>query len=258
MLSQDANELTKNRSAYGYVPARLVKVGQGDYDIAWGDLKLAACLPDPQDWKEGRNRSDYSSLNLDRFHHALLNGTAEDRLHGLCSVRFWGFVSGTDGRINAPFAIKRALWLVRGNKKVAPQSVKLISQYLDKGRHHLCHGRIGEALLEIIQIKFLGLSFASKVLMFMDPSRAVVCDSVIASNLETSSESDLRKIASDLRGPQKAQADAYSRWSKYCAEEARRLNEAGTYWIDWNGAKEAWRAVDVERALFALGRPKSV
>jgi hypothetical protein len=257
MPSKNSDELASNRSAYGYVPARLVKVEQDDCAIAWGDLKLVACLPNPQDWMAARNRSNYSSLQLDHFHYALLNGTAEDRLHGLCSVVFWGFISGTNGRININRAIERTLWLVRGRKKAVPQSVVQISRHLDQAARFLCDGSVGEALLEILQIKFLGLSFASKVLMFMDPSRAVVYDDVIASNLEKESDLELRKIAIDVRGTQKAKAYAYSQWCGYCVEVAGRLNESGTHWTDWNGATEAWRAVDVERALFALGRPKS-
>ena len=33
-----------------------------------------------------------------------------------------------------------------------------------------------------------------------------------------------------------------------------RLNASHWHWVDWDGSVHPWRAVDVERAYFALGR----
>ena len=45
-----------------------------------------------------------------------------------------------------------------------------IIAHLKQGRQLLKESRIADAMLEIEKIKFLGMSFASKVLTFMDPS----------------------------------------------------------------------------------------
>lgn len=38
-------------------------------------------------------------------------------------------------------------------------------------------------------------------------------------------------------------------------KEGKELNEsASSSWLDWDGTSHKWRAVDVERAFFALHR----
>jgi hypothetical protein len=90
-------ELKSGREKYGYIPARLVRANEGSAgDITWGPLTLKKDVP--ENWQSGGPifRSTYSSLALDSFHQTLLNAEDEESLiHGLLSVVFWGYVSGT-------------------------------------------------------------------------------------------------------------------------------------------------------------------
>jgi hypothetical protein len=51
-----------------------------------------------------------------------------------------------------------------------------------------------------------------------------------------------------------SQATAYAAWCRWCAKKASDMNAQDTKWLDWNGTANRWRAVDIERAFFALGR----
>lgn len=49
-------------------------------------------------------------------------------------------------------------------------------------------------------------------------------------------------------------AAAYEGRAQLCASKARELDHSAGRWTDWDGAERPWRAVDVERAFFGLGR----
>jgi hypothetical protein len=59
-----------------------------------------------------------------------------------------------------------------------------IAQHVLQSRKLLTEENIGEALLTMMKIPFLGMSFASKVLMFMAPERVCVYDKIIADRLK--------------------------------------------------------------------------
>jgi hypothetical protein len=121
------------------------------------------------------------------FHHALLNGAHdEDLIHGLLSVVFWGFASGTDGRVNSMRALSRSRAILSGRKNVIPQNAEQIVEYLRKTRGLLEASCIADALREAQKIKFLGMAFASKVLAFISPSIAAVGPSAIPAKKEIS------------------------------------------------------------------------
>lgn len=101
------DEFKSARERYTYIPARLVAVSDdGTAKLTWKALKLDVDVP--PNWGTGSSkiRKKYSSLKLDEFHHKLLNSERdEDLMHGLLSVVFWGFASGTDGRVHGTFAL---------------------------------------------------------------------------------------------------------------------------------------------------------
>jgi len=103
-------------------------------------------------------------------------------------------------------------------------------------------------------ITYLGMYFASKVLMFADPQRAVVYDSIIAERLKQLGGRDVSwqpMVVSTVLGSfTAAKGKAYKAWCSYCVGEADRLNAQGSHWSDQQG--HGWRAVDVERTFFDL------
>ena len=255
------SEIKAAREKYNYVPARLIRAG--DYvaaDLSWNSLKLIMDVPKGWDVKHQQPRSPYSSYELDEFHRGLLQSeNKEDLIHGLLSVVFWGFSSGVDGRLNPRRALSRAKAIVLGRKNASPQPKNEIIVHIERSRELLNASQIAEALLEAEQIKFLQMSFASKLLTFMDPNSAAIYDAVISSRLEKETDPELRGlfVSTDMptsKTAKVAQANAYAAWCKWCAKKASDLNAQSAKWLDWNGTAKSWRAVDIERAFFALGR----
>jgi hypothetical protein len=251
------DELIEARKAYSYVPARLIESSSAAVDLIWQELRLIRRLPSHAEWNSPAGKSKYSSVGLDAFHTKLLNGDDDDDLlHGLLSTVFWGYASGTNGRFRIPFAIKRANFHVagkNGQRRISiPQTRVDILQCLRAARTSLRSGEIREALSQAMSIKFLDMSFASKVLTFMDPSKAAVYDRVIGRRLAANPDARLQAMAVTSPSTSRVRkAEAYKQWCGYCVENASEMNEAGHRWTDWDNSEHAWRAVDIERAFFA-------
>lgn len=174
-----------------------------------------------------------------------------------CRLFFWGYASGTDGRVHAMFALAKSRAILRGKKNVPMQRPERIIEHLRKVRDLLETSRIVDALQEALKIQFLGMSFASKVLTFMNPNIAGVYDAVISKILKVHSSDDLRRlyVSTQYTNSQKGrkhQATIYEKWCQWCSKEAETLNANAMKWTDWSGIEYNWRAVDVERAFFAL------
>jgi len=250
-------ELQHARGTYAYIPATLIQgSGSSDGDKRWADLQLSASVP-PPDWhSDPAKRRVYSSLKLDNFHSRLLGSeNAQELLHGLLSVVFWGYVSGTDGRVHVTRALKRARWHVVGKINSYPQQPEEVISYLRNARALLEKAKVGDALIEVTRIKFLGMAFGSKVLTFMNTRVAAVYDEVISRQLERCADVALNKLANGEKLTKKIdQANLYAEWCDWCREKAETLNRSGASWRDWDGTENVWRAVDAERAFYALGR----
>jgi hypothetical protein len=254
-------EIKAAREKYNYVPARLVRASVSvAADLSWNSLKLIVDVPTGWDVEPQQTRSQYSSYKLDEFHRDLLQSENEDDLiHGLLSVVFWGFSSGVGGRLNTPRALSRAKAIVFGRKNSSAQPENEIIEHIKRSRDLINVSQIAEALLEAEQIKCLQMSFASKLLTFMNPNVAAVYDAIISLRLEKESDPELRKLFVSTKMPASkkakvSQAAAYAAWCRWCAKKASDMNAQGTKWLDWNGTANRWRAVDIERAFFALGR----
>jgi hypothetical protein len=254
-------ELKSAREKYRYVPARLVRIKrEASNGFTWKSLNLAADVP--VNWQNADEavRARYSSFELDEFHRALLNSTSDEELmHGLLSVVFWGFASGSKGRITSNRALARSRAFVCGRANATAQSSEDIIVHLIKCRDLLNTSQIADALQEAMKIKFLKMSFASKVLTFMNPAIAAVYDDVISSRLRENSDPTLRSmfVSTKLATSRVAtveQTKKYALWCQWCSSTAAELNAQCIRWTDWNRIERTWRAVDVERAFFALGR----
>lgn len=248
--------LVTGRSAYRYVPARLVNARDMEASVVWGNLRLKMDVPDEIAWRSRTVDVSCSSRTLDQFHFDLLRGTPEEKLHGLASIVFWGFASGVDGRFRAQRALARVRFIVNGRGQSLPQPPETILRKLEEGLRHLDKNDLSAALCSLMDIDHLGMSFASKVLMFADPSRAVVYDARIAAYLRTCADENLKRLALDMRRSdpryRRVQCPTYAEWCRHCTEIAGILEKDGYRWEDWGGQTVSdWQAVDVERAYFA-------
>lgn len=244
----------KHRKDYSYVPARLVTAGTVRPDLhAWRGTHLRIDAPTHAQWATATFRSTRSSVGLDHHHETLLNSPhGNDNLHGLLSVVFWGNFSDRHGNFLG-FALPRAQHLITGRGCAAPQPDPDIVDALQSARDLISapSSNREDALHAAMKIKFLGMSFASKVLSFMAPDHAVIYDAVISQYLQSNSSPDTT-MGVPVTGPLTGKkAKAYARWCAFCEQEALDLNALHSQWQDWDGVRHNWRAVDVERSHFA-------
>ena len=117
------------------------------------------------------------------------------------------------------------------------------------GPDALDEGRSGLLALQRLKLPQFGqISFASKVLMFLDPARFPVLDLKIAREF---GGGNFPPLASLRFGPggiriTRSNADAYYAWARWCRNVAGLVNEEPA------SPRRDLRAVDVERALFTL------
>ena len=256
---------SKARASYSYIPAKLVVTDDDECDFIWGKLRLKKETPNIIDWPANQGRENYSSFRFDEFHKKLLteSDSAENRLQGLCSAYFWGYSSGADGRIHLERALARVLWLRdgrnMGNRLIPAQNLEAINCQLKLTSNFVAAGKFGDALQAAMELTFFGMSFASKLIMFMSPESAVVYDDVIHQRLLISTDQKLRELAISAQHHTPAKkARAYEGWCDYCRLKAEELNKKNEVWCDWDNSKNAFRAVDIERAYFALGRQEII
>ncbi len=256
------SELKSARERYNYIPARLVRAGPVQKaDLEWGSLRLKLDVPEAWPTKPKSGKRGYTSIALDSFHQQLLSSDHQlDILHGLLSVVFCGFSSGADGISRISRALARTRWVVDGKPamSIAPTPKSEVLRSLIECRRFLYQGQIRDALCASMKIKFLSMSFGSKVVTFLDPTQAAIYDSVIGNRLARTESLKHLYVNTNATNSERAklvQADAYANWCLWCSKTADKLNNSGAAkWIDWDGTEQSWRAVDVERAFFALGR----
>ena len=105
-----------------------------------------------------------------------------------------------------------------------------VSQKLRKGHARLLRGNYAEAIEAVTSIKGLGISFGSKHLRMMAPSRAVVLDSVISERLGYPRE-----------------VDSYIEFLKDCIFIKEKLLERRIYPFP---NRQTWRVSEVEMAIY--------
>lgn len=230
-------EFKAAREKYQYVPARLIRAPNGGKPhLNWKSLKLVMDVPEGWDSGDQDIRSGYSSVDLDNFHRRLLRSESEyDLIHGLLSIVFWGFASGSDGRINRARALAKAKEIINGRANALKQPHPDVIAQLKKCRRFLNASQSAEALREATQIKFLQMAFASKLLTFMAPNLAAVYDDVISKRLAETPE--LKNLSVSTK-PAKSKAtkleqeSVYAGWCRWCVEKADNLNASGITWRD--------------------------
>lgn len=164
--------------------------------------------------------------------------------YGLANVLYWGYA-------NSPG--RRAHRVERFVKNVTERE---INDFISVTGPNNTPG-----LLEIRRIglpEFGGLSFVSKIMMFLDPQRYPVLDMKIAESFSQAAEFppleglvfrkrvDFGKRADTQIKINRKNESVYEIWASWCRDTAASVNaESGS-------SEKGIRAVDVERAMFAL------
>ncbi len=245
--------LEKMRNAYEYPPAKILSAPSAPKLLLAGHPYT---VHDPFEHGWPKSKGDSTSWDLDDYHNRLLNsGEIDERFLGVLSVVYWGYRARSSGGANG-YAEDRARWMLEGKgsgtRRKQPSEPRSVSSQVAQARKCLEDSSDGlqNAIQEIMEIAFIGFSFASKILTFMEPRRCAVLDSVLLNALQWSDDSTLKSISDT--------PDGYATWCRFCQEKADELNALGSKWRDWDAHDYAWRAVDVERAVFAyMGRPRN-
>lgn len=232
------------RARFSYPPNCLVERDSSDNDVCIKvedyDLHLA-------------ERRLESSEALDAWHHGRIHAPdARTRLAALLSIFYWGYyASPNDPARKNGYVVSRTNVLMHGRAHHPRPNIDRSLAALGTGLKHLSRGSSGieAAIREITQIRYAGVSFGSKVLAFADPETAVVYDEVVRKILERWAPLDpaMASMAVSKHASIERRVAAYSKWCAWCVAKAAELNRSPS-------ALRSWRAVDVERAVFSLGR----
>jgi hypothetical protein len=208
-----------------------------------------------------RQKKFLSTEELDQHQNRLLSHESnENVVLGYLSTIYWGHYSGKD-RIERP---ERALGKVRlardgrdrermGKRErikgVRDIGLDAVAATVREAIDQLAGDRYGEALELLSSLPQLQVAFGSKVCAFLAPRKCGVIDSVIAEkNPGLGFLLDKSGIVKNI----KSNRDSYRPYCLFLQDQAERLNSIGRshYWTDRDGARYAWRALDVERAMY--------
>ena len=155
---------------------------------------------------------------------------------GLSNVLYWGYAQ-RPGRRD---------FRVSDFRKTIPDPQR--EPKLDQFAQLMRSGRSDLFNIKKLQLRqFSQISFVSKILMFLDPTRHPVLDLKIAKAFAKSSFLPLQNVTFATSIPiTERNATAYDTWACWCHEIATVVNEAPV------SPCRGVRAVDVERALFTL------
>jgi hypothetical protein len=188
-----------------------------------------------------------STRVLDAHHHALLTSPAPtDRLLGYVSVVFWGHYAGANGRRTGYVwaRTQKALDAAQGS------SGTRIAKWLRDAAEANGYGQHAEAIsLLFKEVPYLGLAFASKVCAFMAPGHCGVIDTVVAPRVPQFPF----KYTGKYLASNPTDARLYTDYCRFPHRQAEALNalDPSYQWKDRDGVICKWRAIDVERALYA-------
>ena len=258
---------------FGHMNVRLIdllKASRNGYDYPCVFIERAAeKAADTIDLPRGllgRYRTDKAqtptSIELDKYHHGLLfSSEAGLRLLGAASVIFWGYFTSNYGR--AKNRVEQYLTCVGQAPEIVDRAIINAAK--------ASRTDVGTALSNLKPVSQLGqMPFGSKVVAFLAPERAGIYDNRI--NTLLIAHPSLANVMLDGRSPlsadpkSKMMRDAsvyvprnqqrYRAWCAALTRLAARLNNASVTWKCSESAEQSWRALDVERALFHLGRPE--
>jgi len=202
-----------------------------------------------------------STIALDEYHRDLLRSEREEKaLLGYLSVIYWGHYASSDGRNLAARAAARvtmardgqlfkhnaSVCRRRGLADFAPGAAFDTLQRAVVALDGKKNSNAVRILCELPQIQF---AFATKLCAFIKPDSCGVMDSVLATRLPqfgfTVSKQGYVRLNQENLG-------RYDRYCAYLTKTALELNLEMEHsrWVDRDQTQHAWRALDVERALF--------
>jgi len=252
--------LRDSRNSYRYPVARIeetTRLGSAEKPFRSAGMPFRFSEGDP---------ATRTSISLDRsFTDLLRSSTARDQLRGVASVVYWGYQTFSRG-----YARRKVEWLIKpqrghGADLCSPAAIASIRKAIEA----VDAGQVGDALHAIGRISQLSRTpFASKVIAFMRPASVGVYDNQIRRLLERPDqppdspiglwlqtlvkENEIARGVGPVSEPRVRKR--FENWCRALREAAENLNALGETlrWRDVHEGPQPWRAIDVERAIFAL------
>lgn len=211
-----------------------------------------------QAWVE---RNFPSMHALDTCLNQRLNSSNDDEMVlGYLGALFWGHASGADGRDIRPRAHGKLRLAYAGQDRMSRGQAQRMRGVLDLGKsvvvghirtaiNHIRNDNYADAISELNELPQLQVAFSSKLCAFIALDKCGVIDSQIAARFP--------EMGFHLRGgyvvdntQNRMKYGDYCRWLQ---ARAASLNSDPSHacWTDRDGVRRAWRAVDVERGLYA-------
>lgn len=257
-----ATALQRYRNAYNYPGATIRIAGGALPDTPFAQHGLPFQYDDCETFPQ-------TVLRLDQaFAFMLRSPNPLTRQRGVAAVIFWGFYT-----FSPLYARKRVSWLIqpeRGNgwSLIDVRAMACLSQAADL----VDAGQFGQALAAAGHISQLSRTpFASKLVTFLSPETAGVYDNRIGDALADTaripnsvvatwllSELQTRDIGRGVGAVNLPRIQRrYAAWCEFLSLNAAAINDLGLelQWTDPEAGRCAWRAVDVERAIFAATSP---
>ena len=190
------------------------------------------------DFTEGKELDHDSMLPVEQYIGTLLRSKDLSAVKdGLSNVLYWGYAQRPGWRD----------FKVRDFRNTIPDPKR--EPKLDQFAQRVRSGRLDLVNIKKLKLRqFSQISFVSKILMFLDPTRYPVLDLKLANAFAKLSFLPLQNLTFTEGGIPitERNATAYDTWACWCREIATVVNEAPV------SPCRGVRAVDVERAIFTL------
>ncbi|MBE9610859.1 8-oxoguanine DNA glycosylase OGG fold protein [Chitinilyticum piscinae] len=197
---------------------------------------------------------------LDAYLTKKLNSSENaEVIHGYIATLFWGHASSADGRDIRARAHGKIRLAYQGQRRTVKGKEQQMRGVLDVGENavvghirsaieHIHNDRYGSALAELNKLPQIQVAFSSKLCAFISPEKCGVIDSKIAENFPELGFSLRNGYVTDTV----TNRESYGEYCLWLQAKATTLNTDANHaqWIDRDGSKNRWRAVDVERALY--------
>ncbi|MGZ2744484.1 hypothetical protein [Burkholderia stagnalis] len=198
---------------------------------------------------------------LDRYLKELLHSEDDSQTAlGYASALFWGHVSGKDGMLRPERAFGKVRLALDGRNRMVegrPQRMRgvndlgidVVAGHIREANRCIQIDDYASALQALNRLPQLKIAFSSKVCAFLAPEKCGVVDSVIAERFPQFGF----EVADGFVKSNVANLARYKDYCLYLQTTAQFLNASDehTTWTDRDGTKHAWRALDVERAMYA-------
>jgi hypothetical protein len=202
-----------------------------------------------------------SMFALDTCLNQRLNSAnADEVILRYLGALFWGHASGANGRNIRPRAHGKVRLAYAGQNRIVNGQTQRMRGILDVGKtvvvghirsaiSHIRNDRYADAISELNELPQLKVAFSSKLCSFIAPDKCGVIDSQIAERFP--------EIGFLLRGGYVVDnTKNRMKYGDYCLWLQTRSSSLNSdpchaYWTDRDGTQRAWRAVDVERGLYA-------